>query len=112
MKLSHLIAILMFGFSAAFTLVDIGTDVSLAYEYFNNCYICQGKTNFSDLFLDGAWQTGEWRSMSSPWRKVLPNGLNHAENSLYALLTMIWLLLGGLAQFSIGNQSTESSFTI
>ena len=105
MNLSNLITILTFCFGAAFTIVDIGTDVSLAYEYFNNCHICQGRTNFSYLFLDGG---GEWsKSMQAPWRKVLPNGLNHAENSVYALLTTLLILLGGLAQFTLGNSANK-----
>ena len=98
MKFGNLIAILMFCCGAAFTVVDIGTDISLAHNYLNNCYVCQGRWTFADLYVCGTYST----HMESPWREVLPHGLNHLENTVYSILTPLWIVLGGLAQFLLG----------
>ena len=75
MKFGKLIAILTFCAGAAFTLLDIGTDVSLAYEYYNYSYFVRGNTRTSHV-LDGAL-------------------------SLLAVLTTMWIGLGGLFQFGL-----------
>ena len=79
MKFGKLIAILTFCAGAAFTLLDIGTDVSLAYEYYNYSYFVRGNTGTSHD-LDGAL-------------------------SLFAILTTIWIGLGGLFQFGLVTRS-------
>ena len=69
MKFQTLAAILTFCGGATFTLVDIGTDVSLALEYWN-----------SSNYVDGS---------SS---RVSTN------NNAFALFTTMWIGLGGLVQ--------------
>ena len=73
MKFGALMAILTFCAGAAFTLVDIGTDASLAYEYWNNSEMVRGL--------------------------LQSNGLPTEVNAVFAILTTVWIGLGGLIQF-------------
>ena len=77
MKLGTLIAILTFCAGAAFTLVDIGSDAALAYEYWNNSDSVRG------------WLYSNQTS----------NSLSSAYNFVFAFYTTVWLALGGLVQF-------------
>ena len=70
-------AILTFCAGATFTMVDIGTDISLAHEYWNN----------SGIVRD--WLNEDKTS----------NGLGPFQNSIFAIPTTVWILLGGLIQF-------------
>ena len=70
-------AILMFCAGATFTMVDIGTDISLAHEYWNNSGIVR------------RW----WSEYETS------NGLHSYANFVFAIPTTVWILLGGLIQF-------------
>ena len=63
----------MFCFGAAFTIVDIGSDIALAVEYWNYS------------------KTGSW----SP----LENNMNFENNTIFAGLTTGWIVLSAVCQF-------------
>ena len=77
MKFGTLTAILTFCAGATFTLVDIGTDVALAYEYWNGSYFVRPYLLCNET----------------------SNGLCPVHNSPYAILTTVWIGLGGSIQF-------------
>ena len=77
MKFGTLTAILTFCAGATFTLVDIGTDVALAYEYWNGSYFVRPYLLCNET----------------------SNGLCPVQNSPYAILTTVWIGLGGSIQF-------------
>ena len=76
MKFGKLIAILMFCAGAAFTLLDIGTDVSLAYEYTHEYW--------NDITI------------------ILPDlEVALSVSSFFSILTTMWIGLGGMFQFGV-----------
>ena len=77
MKFGTLMAILTFCAGATFTCVDIGADILLAYEYWNNSEFVQG-----DLHAINT-----------------SNGMHASNNSGLSIATTIWITLGGLIQF-------------
>ena len=80
MKIRVLLAILTFCAGAAFTLVDIGTDFALAFEYWSNSKILHPEyRNYADT----------------------TNDLQPHHNSVFAVLTTTWIGLGGVAQVII-----------
>ena len=76
MEFATLVAILTFCAGAAFTLIDIGSDGLLAYEYWNNSYVVRDYVRAEHA----------------------TNGLYSTHNSLFAILTTFWIGLGGIAQ--------------
>ena len=83
MKFGAIFSIVMFCAGAAFTLVDIGTDISLAYEYWNNSYIINGN-EYEYVEFEGEY---DYYSLSD------------RDYSTYSILTTVWIALGGLIQF-------------
>ena len=75
MKFGTMLAVLTFCAGATFTLVDIGADTFLAFEYWNiSC-------NFNSK-VEG------WPS----------NGIRPFHNGIFAKWTTFWIGLGGIAQ--------------
>ena len=77
MKFGTLLAIFTFCAGAAFTLVDIGSDISLAYEYWDNSQYVR-----------------EWLESTET-----SNGKDSWENTIFAFITAVWIGLGGVFQF-------------
>ena len=70
------IAVLMFCVGAAFTLLDIGSDLALAMEYYQNSYFIH----------------------SPPTLNQTTNGLRRRFSGRFAMLTTIWIALSGMCQ--------------
>ena len=77
MKIGVLLAVLFFSAGATFTLLDIGTDCALAFQYWNQSYILRPNINPHE-------ETTNW---------LLPE-----DNDVFAMLTTTWVVLGGVAQ--------------
>ena len=101
MKFGSLIAILTFSAGAAFTLIDIGFDMKLAAEYWNDPYCtvncrsiwddCMRNCNCTDFFC--------FMNCIKIRRDCFlkcPN--NPEEMYLFFILTTMWIILGGLVQ--------------
>ena len=79
MKIVTLITVLTFCAGAIFTFIDIGTDFSLAYEYWNNSHVVRGRLGHTST----------------------SNGLNNVDNFTFGVLTTVSIALGGLIQFLV-----------
>ena len=113
MKFSTLIGILTLCSGTVFTLVDLGSDVALAYEYWNysvtptlsstEWFNISNYSIYSNHSIYLAYRnTTEYRRAEGEYTRYYITeygGLSRGENSDYAVLTIFWISLGGLVQF-------------
>ena len=122
MEFRTLIALIMFCGGAAFTMVDIGTDVALAYEYWNDSHFVRGRmnvTNYTTLsngmaeyeYWNGSDLVSGWLNetqIPNGWgwlqTKLTSNGMDPRANSGFAIGTTVWIALGGLIQFILATR--------
>ena len=117
MEFRTLIAVLTFCGGAVFTLVDIGTDIALAHQYWNDSSFVRGRVNITNYtrlsnglaeyeYWNGGdlvhgWLNETQISNGRGWlvTKLTSNGIGPGGNSFLAILTTLWIALGGLIQF-------------
>lgn len=98
MKVGEALTLLTFCAGAVFTLVDIGIDTSLVFEYANNRYVSTANLRLP-IYLEHTWDRAYLATSGYQWNfHALRTDTLGRFSFLYMILTASWIVLGGLFQ--------------